>query len=77
VLIVSDLILENLYLFLSLCHINMSHSIIAIKYLGNLLQSGAFSLNEDEVDPDGFEDIPKLQTQCVLDKLGHQRHGKV
>jgi hypothetical protein len=76
-LFVSDLILVNLYLFSSLFQVDVSHSIFAIEDLGDLLEGRAFCLNEDEVDPDRFNDIPKLQTQCVLEHRDHQRRRKV
>jgi hypothetical protein len=60
VLLSSGLIMENLYLFLSLFQADMSHGILAIEDRGDLLESGAFSLDEDEVDPDKFKYIPTL-----------------
>lgn len=77
VLLVSELILANLYLFLSLFQVDVSHGIFAIEDLGDLLKGRAFSLHEDEVDPDRFNHIPKLQTQCVLENKDHQRRRKV
>jgi hypothetical protein len=77
VLLVRDLILANLYLFLSLFQVDVSHGIFAIEDLGDLLEGRAFSLNEDEVDPDRFNNIPKLQTQCALENRDHQRRRKV
>ena len=72
VLLVSNFILENLYLFLSLLQADVSHGIFAIEDLGDLLEGRAFSLNEDEVHPDCFKDIPKLQTQWVLENRDHE-----
>jgi hypothetical protein len=77
VLLISDLILENLYLFPSLFQVDVSHGIAAIEDLGDLLERRASSLHEDEVDPDRFNDIPKLETQCVLENRYHQRRQKV
>lgn len=77
VLLISDLILENLYLFSSLFQVDVSHGISAIEDLGDLLERRASSLHEDEVDPDRFNDIPKLETQCVLENRYHQRRQKV
>ena len=65
-LLATSLVLVNLYLFLSLIHVDMSNSILAIEDLGDLFEGGAFSLNEDEVDPDRFEDIPNLQVHYKL-----------
>ena len=76
-LLATSLVLVNLYLFLSLFHVNVSNSILAIEDLGNLFEGGAFSLREDEVDPDRFEDIPKLQVHCKLVNRGHQRRRKI
>ena len=73
VVVVSDLMLLNLYLFLSLCHVDMSHSVFAIEDRGDLLESGAFSLDEDEVNPDRFKYIPTLQTQT---RIREQRSSK-
>jgi hypothetical protein len=75
-LLVSDLIMENLYLFLSLFQTDMSHCILAIKDRGDLLESRAFSFDEYEVDPDRFKDIPTLQTQGVLENSDHKEAGK-
>jgi hypothetical protein len=71
-LVVSDLIMENRNLFLSLLHADVSHGIFAIKDPGDLFEGGAFGLDEDEVDPNRFNDIPKLQTQCVLEDRCHE-----
>jgi hypothetical protein len=65
--VVSKIIMANLYLFFSLFQADVSHGIFAIEDLGDLLKGRAFGLNEDEVHPDGFKDIPKLQTQYVLE----------
>jgi len=59
VLLVGDLILLNRYLFLGLFQADMSHGIIAIEDLGDLLKGRSFSLREDKVNPDRFKDIPK------------------
>lgn len=77
VLLISDLILENLYLFPSLFQVDVSHGIAAIEDLGDLLERRASSLHEDEVDPDRFNDIPKLETQCELENRYQQRRQKV
>jgi hypothetical protein len=73
VLLVSKLILANLYLFLSLLQADVSDGIFAIEDPGDLLEGRAFSLNEDKVHPDRFKDIPKLDTQCMLEKRNYER----
>lgn len=75
-LLVSDLSLLNFNLFLSLCQVDVSHVFFAIEDRSDLLKSGAFSLDEDEVDPDSFKDIPTLQTQGVLDNRDQKEVGK-
>jgi hypothetical protein len=60
VFVISVFTLLNRYFFLSLFHVDVSNSILAIEDLGDLFEGGALSLDEDEVDPDRFNDIPKL-----------------
>lgn len=67
-LLVSDLILADLHLLLSLCQIDVGHGILAIEDLGDLLEGRSLSLDEDEVNPDRLNDIPKLQTQRVREQ---------
>jgi len=71
------LILVNLYLFLRLCHVDMGHRIFTIKDLGDLFEGRAFSLNEDEVYPNRFNNIPKLQDTYVLENRDHQKNRKI
>lgn len=59
-LVVSNLIMENLNLLLGLLHADVGHGIVAIKDPGDFLEGRTLGLDEDEVDPDGFNDIPKL-----------------
>jgi hypothetical protein len=52
----------NLDLLGSLVHVDVSSSgILAIEDLGDLFESGAFGLDEDEVDPDGLDAVPELE----------------
>lgn len=58
----------NLNLFLGLCHVDVSDGgVLTIEDRGDLLESRPSSLDEDEVDPDRFNDIPTLQTRGVLE----------
>jgi hypothetical protein len=68
VLLVSDLDLSlvNLHLFLNLFQDDVGPGILAIEDLGDLLEGRAFSLDEDEVDPDRLNEIPKLQTRMCI-----------
>jgi hypothetical protein len=67
-LLFNSVIVANLYLFPSLFHADVSHGIFAVEDFGDLLEGRAFSLHEDEVHPNRFDDIPKLQTQCILEQ---------
>ena len=58
--LITELILENLNLLLSLLHVDVGNGIFTIEDLGDLLKGRALGLDEDEVDPDGFQDIPAL-----------------
>lgn len=66
-LLVSDLTPANLHLLLNLFQVDVGHGILAIEDPSDLLEGRAFSLDEDEVDPDRLKDIPNLQTQCMLE----------
>lgn len=58
--LISVLSLLNLDLFPSLFHIDMSHGLITIEDISDLLESRAFSLRKDEVNPNRFKYIPTL-----------------
>ena len=49
--LVLSLILSEVNLLLNLLHIDVSHSILAVKDLGDLFQSRSLGLDVDEVDP--------------------------
>jgi len=53
----------------------MSHSFFAIEDLGDLFESGALGLDEDEIDPEEFNEIPTLQTQSVLANRRYKEAG--
>jgi hypothetical protein len=52
--------LTHVDLLLDLLEIDVGNSALAIENLGNLLQGRALSLNEDEVHPDSFDEVPNL-----------------
>jgi hypothetical protein len=66
VLLIGHLVLANLNLLLSLSQINVGRGFLAVKDDGNFLKGGALGLDKDKVDPNGFKDIPALQTRSVL-----------
>ena len=76
-LLVSDLSLANLHLFLNLLQVDVGHGILAIEDLGDFLEGRAFSLDEDKEHPDRLKNIPKLQTQCVLENRDHHRRWNI
>jgi hypothetical protein len=55
------LIRSDLDLLLDLRQVDVSHGILAVEDLGNLLERGALGLDEDEVDPDELDKIPELE----------------
>ena len=62
-LVIALLRVLNLNLLPSLIQINVSDSIITIKDGSDFLKSRALGFNKDEVDPDGFEEVPALRTR--------------
>lgn len=62
--------------FLSLCHVDVSNGLVAVKDTSDLLEGGALSLDEDEVDPDSFQHIPALRRKVLLeDTRSRSRRG--
>ena len=60
-LLVGGLVLVDLDLLLGLGEVDVGNVLVAVEDGGDLLQGGTLGLDEDEVDPDGFEDVPALR----------------
>jgi hypothetical protein len=58
----------NLDLLRSLLQADVSHSlgVHAVEDLGDLFEGEALGFWEHEVDPDGLDEVPKLETQLVF-----------
>jgi hypothetical protein len=52
---------SDLDLLLDLGEVDVSHGVLAVEDLGDLLEGGALGLDEDEVDPDELDEIPELR----------------
>ena len=69
--------MENLNLFRSLFHADMSHSLLTVENLSDLFEGGALGFHEDEVNPDSLGAVPKLETQYVLEQKSQSSESRM
>lgn len=58
--------MANLNLLRSLFQADMGHCILAVENFGDFFERGALGFWEHEIDPDGLDKVPELETRSSV-----------